>query len=140
MYASAVAEWRYGVRCAPCGVWAVRACGARERERRAAERRGAGDSGAGRAGSRERDRGRETASPMGLHCVVGEEVAATFGDTEDLFPEGSLFMSLRAIGGASFRFRKERLPPRMATLHPPRCLPSICPSKKRKFCGAKTQT
>jgi len=116
----------------------VRACGARERararerERRAAERRG--------EGSRERDRGRETASPMVLHCVVGEEVAATFGDTEDLFPEGSLFMSLRAIGGASFRFRKERLPPRMATLHPPRCLPSICPSKKRKFCGAKTQT
>ena len=47
MYASSVAEWRYGVRCAPCGVWAVRACGARERararerERRAAERRGA---------------------------------------------------------------------------------------------------
>ena len=35
---------------------------------------------------------------MVLHCVVGEEVAATFGDTEDLFPEGSLFMSLRAIG------------------------------------------
>jgi len=30
MYASSVAEWRYGVRCAPCGVWAVRACGARE--------------------------------------------------------------------------------------------------------------
>ena len=27
-----------------------------------------------------------------------EEVAATFRDTEDLFPEGSLFMSLRAIG------------------------------------------
>ena len=125
----------------------VRACGARERararkrERRAAERAEAGDSGAERGeGSRERAQSRETASPMGLHCVVGEEVAATFGDTEDLFPEGSLFMSLRAIGGASFRFRKERLPPRMATLHPPRCLPSICPSKKRKFCGAKTQT
>jgi len=77
-------------------VWAVRACGARERararerERRAAERRG--------EGSRERDMGRETASPMVLHCVVGEEVAATFGAPEDLFPEGSLFMSLRAIG------------------------------------------
>ncbi len=67
-----------------------------------------------------------------MHYVVGEEIAATFGDTEDLFPEGSLFMSLRAIGGASFRFRKERLPPRMATLHPPRCLPSICPSKKKE--------
>ena len=35
---------------------------------------------------------------MVLHCVVGEEVAATFGDTEDLFPEGSLFVSLRATG------------------------------------------
>ena len=67
MYASSVAEWRYGVRCAPCGVWAVRACGARERERRAAERAEAGDSGAERRGQQ-----RETASPMVLHCVVGE--------------------------------------------------------------------
>ena len=58
-----MAEWRYGVRCAPCGVWAVRACGARTRER-------AESSGAERGeGSRE-DRGRETASPMVLHCVV----------------------------------------------------------------------
>ena len=78
MYASSVAEWRYGVRCAPCGVWAVRACGARARERERAE---AGDSGAERRGQQ-----RETASPMVLHCVVGEEVAATFGDTEDLSP------------------------------------------------------
>ena len=45
----------------PCGVWAVRACGARERERREAERAEAGESGAERA-----------ASPMVLHCVVGE--------------------------------------------------------------------
>ena len=33
-----------------------------------------------------------------LRNIVGEEVAATFGDTEDLFPEGSLFVSLRATG------------------------------------------
>ena len=39
----------------------VRACGARERERRAAER---GE------GSRERAQGRETASPMVLHCGI----------------------------------------------------------------------
>ena len=32
----------------------------------------------------------DTASPMVLRCIVGEEVAATFGDTEDLFSEGSL--------------------------------------------------
>ena len=38
----------------------------RGRERRAAERAEAGDSGA------ERGEGRETASPMVLHCVVGE--------------------------------------------------------------------
>ena len=57
-------------------MWAVRACGARarERERGGRERRGA------------MAQGRETASPMVLHCVVGEEVAATFGDTEDLSP------------------------------------------------------
>ena len=50
----------------------VRACGAqaRERERRATERRG--------ARAAERAQGRETASPMVLHSVVGEEVAATF--------------------------------------------------------------
>ena len=32
------------------------------------------------------------------NCIGGEEVAATFGGTEDLFPEGSLFVSLRATG------------------------------------------
>ena len=106
MYASSVAEWRYGVRCAPCGVWAVRACGARERararerDRRAAERAEAGDSGAERGeGSRERQGQRDSiADGTALRNIVGEEVAATFGDTEDLFPEGSLFVSLRAIG------------------------------------------
>ena len=47
----------------------VRACGARarERERREAERAEAGDSGAERG-----EGSRETASPMVLHCVVGE--------------------------------------------------------------------
>ena len=50
-----------------------------------------------------RGRGRESgegsiADGTALRYIVGEEVAATFGDTEDLFPEGSLFMSLRAIG------------------------------------------
>ena len=65
----------------------VRACGARARER--AERRGEG------TGQRERD---SIADGTALRNIVGEEVAATFGDTEDLFPEGSLFMSLRAIG------------------------------------------
>ena len=50
----------------------VRACGARarERERREAERAEAGDSGAERGG--EGTGQRETASPMVLHCVVGE--------------------------------------------------------------------
>ena len=91
-----------GARREPCGVWAVRACGARERararerERREAERAEAGDSGAGRgARAAERD---SIADGTALRNIVGEEVAATFGDTEDLFPEGSLFMSLRAIG------------------------------------------
>ncbi len=59
MYASSVAEWRYGVRCEPCGVWAVRAYGAlrvRETERDAEGRRGEGS--------------REGASPMVLHCGI----------------------------------------------------------------------
>ena len=46
-------------------------------------------------GRRERD---SIADGTALRYIVGEEVAATFRDTEDLFPEGSLFMSLRAIG------------------------------------------
>ena len=110
MYASSVAEWRYWVRCAPCGVWAVRACGARERararerERRAAERaagRGGRErSGEGRGHRAERgrrERERERASPMVLHCVVGEEVAATFGSLE-IRLGASLFVSLGAGG------------------------------------------
>lgn len=65
MYASSVADLRYGVRCAPCEVWAVRAYGARARAR--AERAGAGDSGAERG---EGTGQRETASPMGQHCGI----------------------------------------------------------------------
>ena len=58
MYASSVAEWRYGVRCAPCGVWAVRACGARARER---------------AGSRESTGQRDSiADGTALRNIVGE--------------------------------------------------------------------
>ncbi len=41
--------------------------------------------------------GRETASPMVLHCVVGEEVAATFGSLE-IRLGASLFVSLGAGG------------------------------------------
>ena len=73
---SAVAEWRYGVRCAPCGVWAVRACGARER----AERRGA------RAAERDRVVKLRIADGTALRNIVGEEVAATFRAPEDLSP------------------------------------------------------
>ena len=59
----------WGVGCAR-----LRRAGAGER----AEQTEAGDSGAERGeGSRERRGQRETASPMVLHCVVGEEVAAT---------------------------------------------------------------
>ena len=67
MYASSVAEWRYGVRCAPCGVWAVRASGARAMAR-ARER--AESSGAERGeGSRERD---SIADGTALRNIVGE--------------------------------------------------------------------
>jgi len=83
MYASSVAEWRYGVRCAPCGVWAVRACGARERararerERREAERRGARAQGRERAAERD-----SIADGTALRNIVGEEVAATLRASE----------------------------------------------------------
>ena len=72
-------------------MWGV-GCARLRRAGERAERAEAGDSGAERGegtGQRERSGERETASPMVLHCVVGEKVAATFGDTEDLFPEGS---------------------------------------------------
>ena len=62
-------------------MWAVRACGARARER--AERRG--------ARAAERAQGRERASPMVLHCVVGEEVAATLR-TSEIRLGGSFFV------------------------------------------------
>ena len=58
-------------------MWAVRACGARARERETES------NGAERGeGSRERRGQRETASPMVLHCVVGEEVAATLRESK----------------------------------------------------------
>ena len=69
--------------------------------RRCARLRRAGERAEGGEGSRERARAAERdsiADGTALWNIVGEEVAATFGDTEDLFPEGSLFMSLRAIG------------------------------------------
>ena len=70
-------------------MWAVRACGARARER-------AESSGAERGeGTGQRD---SIADGTALRYIVGEEVAATFGDTEALYPEGSLFVSLRATG------------------------------------------
>ena len=61
-------------------------------------RAGAGESGERRSGQRRetaerRGRGRRErdsiADGTALRNIVGEEVAATFGDTEDLFPEGS---------------------------------------------------
>ena len=61
-----------------CGVRAEGAmrgvgCARLRRAGERAERAEAGDSGAERGeGSRERAQGRETASPMVLHCVVGE--------------------------------------------------------------------
>ena len=111
MYASAVAEWRYGVRCARggshagCGLCAPAARG-RGREsgqrRETAEQRGEGSSAdgtalrcAGEAVKAHRE------CPVDIRrskCAARVRVAATFGDTEDLFPESSLFMSLRAIG------------------------------------------
>ena len=51
MYASSVAEWRYGVRCAPCGVRGMRAYGAREGRSAGGTERG---RERGRAESRER--------------------------------------------------------------------------------------
>ena len=59
------------------------------------EQRGGEGRGQQREGTGQRD---SIADGTALRNIVGEEVAATFGDTEDLFPEGSLFMSLRAIG------------------------------------------
>ena len=70
-----------------CGVraeGAMRGVGC-ARLRRAGERAERGE------GSRERAQGRETASPMVLHCVVGEEVAATLR-TSEIRLGGSFFV------------------------------------------------
>ena len=73
---SAVAD---GVGCGLC------APAARGRERESGEQR-SGESG--EAGD---SRERETASPMVLHCVVGEEVAATLR-TSEIRLGGSFFV------------------------------------------------
>ena len=112
MYASSVAEWLWGAVCAMRGVGCARL-----------RRAGAGERAERGEGSRERQGQRDSiADGTALRNIVGEEVAATFGDTEDLFPEGSLFMSLRAIG---------------YLLTHAACLLSV--RQKKKFCGAKTK-
>lgn len=65
-------RWRSGAM--GCGVWTVRACGARERAESSGAERGEGSS--------ERQHRRWDCG----NCIGGEEVAATFGDTEDLSP------------------------------------------------------
>ena len=77
-----------------CGLCAPAARG-RGRGRRRETRRDEGRGHRAERGRRERD---SIADGTALRNIVGEEVAATFGDTEDLFPEGSLFVSLRATG------------------------------------------
>ena len=74
----------WGAVCAMRGVGCarLRRAGAGDGERRRAER---GE------GCRERAQGRETASPMVLHCVVGEEVAATLR-TSEIRLGGSFFV------------------------------------------------
>jgi len=79
-------------------VWGVgcerlRRAGAGDGEQRSGQRRETAERRGARAAERD-----SIADGTALRYIVGEEVAATFGDTEDLFPEGSLFMSLRAIG------------------------------------------
>jgi hypothetical protein len=69
----------------------------------------------------ERGDGRETASPMVLHCVVGEEVAATFGEPR-IRPRGSLFLFSLSM---SF-IKKDR-----------ECNEHL--RQKKKICGAKTK-
>ena len=103
----------------PCGVWAVRACGALERERREAERAEGGESGAERAAERtgaERQHRRWYCTalwdtdgvsgicpsrrrplfPINGTTLRGEEVAATFGDTEDLSPRALFADTIRS--------------------------------------------
>ena len=83
MYASSVAEWRYGVRCARggshagCGLCAPAARGrGRGRGRESGEQRSGEGTG-------QRD---SIADGTALRNIVGEEVAATFRDTEDFSP------------------------------------------------------
>ena len=64
----------------------VRACGARERERREAERAEAGDSGAARAAARD-----SIADGTALRNIVGEEGAATL-ITSEIRLGGSFFV------------------------------------------------
>ena len=45
-----------------------------------------------------REEGNSRSESTSTRPAEESKVAATFGDIEDLFPEGSLFMSLRAIG------------------------------------------
>ena len=110
MYASSVAEWRYGVRCAPCGVWAVRACGARAREREREESNGAERHGGARAAARD-----SIADGTALRC--GRGGSRHFRRHRGFIPQG-LFVYVAT---------RHRLPTH------PRCLPSICPSKKENF-------
>ena len=58
-------------------MWAVRACGARERVRERGGRAAHRAEHGGAEGERRQSRP-HTASPMGLRNIVGEEVAATF--------------------------------------------------------------
>ena len=80
----------WGAVCArrePCGVWAVRACGARARER--AESSGAErGEGTGQREGAERD---SIADGTALRNIVGEEVAATLR-TSEIRLGGSFFV------------------------------------------------
>ena len=73
--------------------------------RETAERRGAGDSGAERdEGSRERQRQRDSiADGTALRNIVGEEVAATFGDTEEKSPGYLVFVLATLLILSSFQ-------------------------------------
>ena len=63
-------------------MWGVRCARSRARGAESGAERGAGS----RESTGQRD---SIADGTALRNIVGEEVAATFGDTEDLFPEGS---------------------------------------------------
>ena len=90
-----VALW--GAVCArrePYGVWAVRACGARERARRGRQRSGEGRGHRAERGRRERQHRR-------WYCTAeycGRGGSRHFRRHRGFIPEGSLFVSLRATG------------------------------------------